>query len=587
MTTLKPNHGRKGFLLLEAVLSIALFAIFLGAFGITIYEGQGQTKAGGDRKRAVNLATEAIEGTRSIAAKSYSSLSAGVHGVVISAATGQWSFQGTSTTATGGYTTSVTVSALSGDRALVKAVTTWNRSPNRPQSLTMYTILGNWRTTKPTGNWGGASLTPVGTYTYNYSASDPAFSDVAVTGSSAFLTTTNATEPGLIIVNLPHLTSPTYAGQVNIGGVGYALAIKGQVLYVLTSASTAEIKAYDISTPAAPTLLATYDLPGSGAARAIAVAGDFLYVGATGLGPATSLPTIRNKTIAASPWRPAIRGWLTPAAHAAYCYVIEIGGGSVSYCCKTTELRGGLCPSDPNYPSSSSAASSVASSAASSSSVGAYPNGNDFFSFDISSSSQIRYLHSLYVGGVKGISVFGTAAFLATTVDGSELEVVNVTHPDALVAVGTRAGGSTRDGLSTAVGPSTLLLGEENTAAPANGNGTTRIFDLQNPGMPSSLVGPWDYTSSGSTVRVTTDPTACYAFIASNWYPQSLQIVKINPASSSTLLQSFSPAAYDGYAGESGYATSVFHAPGSDRLFLTTSKRLFIFAPAAGSSACP
>lgn len=571
----KAPHGRKGFLLLEAVLSIALFAIFLGAFGITVYEGQGQTKAGGDRKRAVDLATEALEGARSIAAKNFSSLTAGTHGVVVDSVTGQYKFSGTETTATGGYVTSITVTALNTERSLVRATTTWNRSPTRPASLSMYTILSNWRAPKTTGNWGGAALTPVGTYTYDYAPVDPGFSDVAVTGSSAFLTSTNTSYPGLTVVNLPHLNNPAFLAVEDIGGAGYALAIRGTVLYVITGDANAEVKAYDISTPATPTLLASYDLPGSGAANSLAVAGDFLYVGASGLGPATSLPPVRTKNIARAVWTPSIKEWLTPSAHAIYCYFMD--GSEMMMCCKPSVQQGGLCPDDPNY--SSSSASSVASSAGSSSSSGPYPNGNDFFSFDISNSSQIRYLHSLYIGGVKGVSVFGTAAYLSTTVDNSELTVVNITHPDAMTNLGSKAGGSVQDGLSTAVGPATVLLGVQSTAV---GNGRTRLFDLHNPGMPSSAVGPWDYTSSGSSVRVTTDPTACYGFFASNWFTQSLQIVKINPASTPTLLQSYTPSPSD-----SGFATSVFHEPGIDRLFLATSKRLFIFAPAAGSSACP
>ncbi len=545
----------------------------------SVYEGQGQTKAGGDRKRAVDLATEALEGARSIAAKNFPALTAGDHGVVLDSVTGQWKLDGTSATATGGYTTVLTVSSITVERALVKATTVWNRSPNRPQSLTMYTILGNWRNAKTTGNWGGSSLNPVATYTYDYAAVDPSFTDVAVTGSSAFLTSTNGSYPGLTVVNLPHLNTPTFLAVEDIGGAGYALAIKGQTLYVLTSESDAEIKAYDISAPGSPALLASYDLPGSGAARALSVAGDFLYVGATGLGPATSLPTFRTKDIAMSPWRPAVKQWFSPAAHAIYCYFLD-GPPSVQFCCKTPSS--GRCPGDPEYPGSSSAASSIASSAGSSSSAGPYPNGNDFFAFDVSNNSQIRYLDSLYIGGVKGISVFGTSAYIATTVDNSELQVIDITSPDNLAVEGTKVGGSTQDGLATAIGPSTLLLGVQNTAAPANGNGRTRIFDLRYPGMPSSGVGPWDYTSSGSSVRITTDPTACYAFVASDWYQQSLQVVKINPASTATLLQAYTPSPTD-----SGFATSVFHEPGIDRLFLATSKRLFIFAPAAGASACP
>lgn len=572
-TSPKPDHGRKGFLLLEAVLSIALFAIFMGAFGITIYEGQGQTKAGGDRKRGVDLTVEALEGVRAIAAKDFLLLTPGTHGVKVNAVTGQWSLDGASQTATGGYVTSVTLSAA-GTNILARAVTTWNRSPTRPQSVTMYTMLSNWRTTRPVGNWGGAALTPIATYTYDYAPGvDPGFSDVAVTGSSAFLTSTNASYPGLTIVDLPHLNAPEFENTKDIGGVGYAMAVRSDVLYVLTSDADAEIKAYDISTPGSPSLLATYNLPGSGAARAIAVDGDFLYVGATGLGPATSLPQLKASRIANALWKPGVLSWLMPSALATYCYFAEDGMG---YCCR--DPVDGYCPGDPNYPSSSSVSSVAASS---SSSLGPYPNGDDFFSFDISNDEQITFLDSVYVGGVKGIALSGTSAYLATTVDAKELHVIDITNPTQMSIEGWRDGGSAQDGLTTAVGPSTLLLGIQNTAAPANGNGRARIFDLPNSGMPSTLAGPWNYTSSGSTLRIATDPTACYAFIASDWFQQSLQVVRINPSSSPTLLQSWMPLS------DSGNAASLFYEPGLNRLFVATSKRMDIFAPAAGNSVCP
>src|SRR3990167_1102591 len=64
-------HGRRwstraGSLLLDALLSIAIFGVIVGAFSSGISGGQQGTIRGGNRTRAAYLAEEGLEALRSI-----------------------------------------------------------------------------------------------------------------------------------------------------------------------------------------------------------------------------------------------------------------------------------------------------------------------------------------------------------------------------------------------------------------------------------------------------------------------------------------------------------------------------------------
>ena len=96
----------KGSLLLEAIIAVGIFAIFLGGIGLSLVLGERSTVASGDRTRAVFLAEQQLEAVRQMRLQNFSMLSAGTHGLV-QTGTG-WSFSGLSALKNG-YRSSIVI----------------------------------------------------------------------------------------------------------------------------------------------------------------------------------------------------------------------------------------------------------------------------------------------------------------------------------------------------------------------------------------------------------------------------------------------------------------------------------------------
>src|SRR3990167_7042105 len=102
---------RPAFLLVEALIGIALFAtLVVAAYGILL-QGQASSIRGGDRVRATELTNRALQGAKSMRAESFASITAGTHGVAVGS-DGQWTWSGSQITHSGGYITSILASSL-------------------------------------------------------------------------------------------------------------------------------------------------------------------------------------------------------------------------------------------------------------------------------------------------------------------------------------------------------------------------------------------------------------------------------------------------------------------------------------------
>lgn len=284
---------RPGVLLLEAALGTGLLVLFLGALGVTIYRGQDTTKAGGDRIRAAKLAQQTIEGARDIGTRHFNdgpgSLTNAIgspQGVVLNSETGLWQFSGTKTV-DGLFSTSLTVTkpdANDPDTLDLAATTTWSSPAPRAQSLTIKARFTNWRQQKNVGDW-GSTLQLLG----RYNGGSQQFSDVAVVGTTAYITN-GAPANNVLIANLQGLdatpTTPiTSPGVIDMSGqTPVAIASRGTTLYVLThNGVNSEIRVYDGSfNPFAPAFVTSVVMPLTTGMQAtsLAISGDFLYVGA-------------------------------------------------------------------------------------------------------------------------------------------------------------------------------------------------------------------------------------------------------------------------------------------------------------------
>ncbi len=271
---------RPGFLLLEALLGITVFGMFLTAVTFILLHGQEESIRGGDRMRAVLHSEKALEAARSIRDSDFNLLTPGAHGVSVNPA-GQWVFSGSKTVYDNRYTTVVTVNSLASDWVSVSAQTTWNQWYGRSGSLVITTELTDWRLLQNAGDWSGNSLE--GSYV---DSGTPLFNDIAVSGNYAFVTSDiSAGGAGLYVFDISTLTAPVrVASSFSLGAAGYEVAVSNATLYVLTGDTGQEIQAYDVTSPStfsSADLKTSYDIAGNGRARSLIIEDDRLYVGVT------------------------------------------------------------------------------------------------------------------------------------------------------------------------------------------------------------------------------------------------------------------------------------------------------------------
>lgn len=274
------RRAHSGFLLLEVLVGIAVFSLFVSAIGITLLYGQENTIMSGDRTRATYLSQQAIDAARSMRDASFDGLTAGQHGVWVSPITKKWAFSGSQVVSSGGYITHLYITELEDDWLRVAARTRWKRGYSRSGSVLLTTEFTDWRDPLPVGNWADVSL--AGSWT---AGNTPVFTDIALSGDFAFATsTTSDGGDGLYVFDIDPLTAPTRAAtSFDLGETGYALLVKGERLYVLTSNGSSELRVYDIASPSSfsdANLIASYNLPGSGLGRSLGIKGSSLFVGA-------------------------------------------------------------------------------------------------------------------------------------------------------------------------------------------------------------------------------------------------------------------------------------------------------------------
>lgn len=264
---------------METLLGIVLFGMFLAATGLTILHGQENTALGGDRVRATQAVSGALEAARIIRDASFAGLSAGTHGYAVDES-GNWSLNGSAVVLSGGYITSLAVTPLAADWVRLTANVRWKHGYNRSGSVLITSELTDWRTTRPTGDWSGlnmqGSYVPGGTIDFNA---------IAVAGNYAFVTSETAGGgAGLYVLDISSLSAPVrVASSFSLGAAGYGVMVKGKILYVITADASQEIRAYDITAPAslsAADLRTSFNLSGSSLATSLAINGSTLLVGA-------------------------------------------------------------------------------------------------------------------------------------------------------------------------------------------------------------------------------------------------------------------------------------------------------------------
>jgi hypothetical protein len=271
---LKNRH--RGSLLLEAIIAIGIFALFLGGMGFSLILGERSTIAAGDHARASFLAEQELEAVRAMRAQDFSSVSPGTHGVVLTA-TG-WTFSGNGVVRNN-YHTNVDVVSRGTDWVEVTANVAWNFGQTRSGALAITTYLTDWQKISTVGNWASVSRISLTTI-----SGTPEFQKVVVAGNYAYVTSNrSAGGKGLYILDITNPAAPIQvASAFDLGASAYGLAVSGEYLYLATDDPAREVQIYDITSPStleSSNLINSFDLPGEGQARSITVYGTTIFVG--------------------------------------------------------------------------------------------------------------------------------------------------------------------------------------------------------------------------------------------------------------------------------------------------------------------
>ena len=135
------TNKKKGFSLIEVLLTSTLLALILTSFTGAYLYGNATTTIAGSRAQAVFLAEEGIEAIRNIRDEDFTNLTTGTYGLALSG--NEWVLSGTSDNV-GIFTRNVTISDLNeyGKQATVNVA--WQQNMQRTGMVTLVTNFTDW-----------------------------------------------------------------------------------------------------------------------------------------------------------------------------------------------------------------------------------------------------------------------------------------------------------------------------------------------------------------------------------------------------------------------------------------------------------
>ena len=278
---LKTEEGetRPGFLMIEVMLAITLFAMFASAAFLAFISGQQATRAGADRNEGLFYSEEGLEVAKAIRDGNFTLLTAGNHGFGLSS-TGIWILSGSLNNGQH-YDTDVEIHASSASERRIASRTKWKLNPTLSGETILTLGLTHWRTNNGIKDWSSASLAAdvdVGSSFY--------FTGIAVKGDYLYLTSTSGGD-GIYIYDVSNPYSPVRVSNTfTVSATARAPVTYKNVLYFLVEdGSNPEMHAYDISDPtnltSFTTPMVTRDIAGgNNRGRSMYQHGGTLYVGA-------------------------------------------------------------------------------------------------------------------------------------------------------------------------------------------------------------------------------------------------------------------------------------------------------------------
>lgn len=418
--------SRRGFSLVEAVVAVAVFSIFIGAAATNLILPHKYIFSSGLESQAVHLSQEGLEATRNIRDSDFANLSDGNHGLVAGGTA--WSFSGTQD-ATDIFTRKIKISTINENTKEVESEIAWN-DKGQAKTLSLKERLTNWRAI---AGW----MNPSAGACLDFSGGQDGVK-VQVDGDYAFALTASASS-SLIVVDISNPDNPSAKTNVPLQANPNNIAISGNYAYIASSHNSEEMQDIDINDPENPSKSGAYNASGNSDAKGIDVSGLVAYLVRSSSGD-DEFFTLN----VSSPNSPSKRDSLN--LNSAGNEVIKLG----NYAYVATNDSGGeLKVIDVSNPASLSIAGTYNLSgnvtlltvAGFGNTVLAGGSNGNLYVFDVSSPASPILRGQFSAGGsVNDIAVKsdGTLAFLATSNGSQEFQLINisdVTNPSFVASV--------------------------------------------------------------------------------------------------------------------------------------------------------
>jgi Tfp pilus assembly protein PilV len=403
---------------LEIVIAITILTIGLSAAVLVIFEGQSVSLDTQESNQAINLARQNLE--NSAVATDFSSIASG-------------------SSTQGEFTKEIIVVSTDANTKRVTSRVSWSTDPRRVQNVELTTLVTDWKNTAATGgDTGGGGTTGDWTIPQTLGSIDlgpgNSATDLDVVNKIVYLTAVASAESksDFYIVNASDGQNPYIVSNVNTGPGLNSIDVAGNYAYVANNKTMSQLQVIDITNGALPYLLKSYTLPGVSGNGAIGNA-IFYYNFRVYLGTKTATGPEFHVIDVSNPANPTELGSYEVSADVSDISVngatayLAIGGTYEVIALDVTNPGNIQLLGSYDIVSDNSDGQSVYTSG-NNLYLGLTGSTKDFSIWDSSNPAALKLLGSADIGGtsVNGITVRDNLAFLATSASNKEFQVWDI-----------------------------------------------------------------------------------------------------------------------------------------------------------------
>ncbi len=257
-----------GFSLVEVMLASAVFVLLVTALVGAYLYGQEATVLAGNRAQAVLLAEEGLEAVRNMRDFTFTALADGAYG--LSTAGNQWSFSGFEDIS-GIFTRQIIISSVDAARRSITANVSWQQNPQRTGLVSLTTRFTHW-TVSGLGNWAN----PIEEASVDISGTNSG-RKIQVQGNYAYIVRLGGS-PDFSVIDVTNPASPVPMGFLTLPGTPTNIVVSGNFLYISSASDSQELQIIDVSDASAPFVAGIYNAPGAADANGVYVNGTTVYL---------------------------------------------------------------------------------------------------------------------------------------------------------------------------------------------------------------------------------------------------------------------------------------------------------------------